>query len=73
MSDAEMERLLLDELVGPTAHTQHRYVECQDVVSVTMRDYGTQCLSIKSLKSLQFTWITKRSLSLNADSPLIET
>lgn len=32
MSDAEMETLLLDELVGPTAHTQHRYVEWQEVV-----------------------------------------
>lgn len=54
MSDAVMETLLLDELAGPTAHTQHRYVECQ-AVSVTMRDYELQSLSIKSLKSLQFT------------------
>lgn len=55
MSDAEMETLLLDELVGPTAHVQHRYVEFREAASVTARDYGFERLSIKSLKSLQFT------------------
>lgn len=73
MSDAEMETLLLDELVGPTAHVHHRYVESREAASVTARDYELERPSIKSLKSLRFTWITNRSLSLHADSPLMET
>lgn len=48
MADAEMETLLLDELVGPAARAQHRYVESREAASATARDCELERLSIEN-------------------------
>lgn len=42
MSHAEMKTLLLEELVGPGADAQHRYVEPREAASMTARDCELQ-------------------------------